>query len=49
LSCRQNAVPYAVLLEALDIRIWRAPKNALSSRKSASMNEVMNSGRSSIW
>src|SRR6476661_4609406 len=40
-ASRQNAVPNAVLLDALETMTRRAPKNALSCRKSASMNDMM--------
>ena len=45
-SDRQNAVPKAVLLEALDSSNCRAPKLWLSARKSSIRKPVKNSGRS---
>ena len=44
---RQKAVPYAVLLEALDRITRRAAKKPLSASRSSIRNEVMKSGRSS--
>ena len=42
-----KAVPYAVLLDALDRSMVRAPKKSLSARKSSISHDVMKSGRSS--